>query len=59
MTLTIPSKLFNYLSMNERTFDRRYNQLVTLLNIHPNKEELIYIMQQQIDDDIVRLDTST
>ena len=45
--------------MTEHTFNRRYNQLVTLLNIHPNKEELIYIMQQQIDDDIVRLDTST
>ena len=45
--------------MKEHTFNRRYNQLVTLLNIHPNKEELIYIMQQQIDDDIVRLDTST
>ena len=45
--------------MNERTFDRRYNQLVTLLNVHPHKEELIHIMQQQIDDDIVRLDTNT
>ncbi len=43
--------------MNERTFDKRYSQLVTLLNIHPHKEELIHIMQQQIDDDIVRLDT--
>ena len=43
--------------MNERTFDKRYNQLVTLLNIHPHKEELIHIMQQQIDDDTVRLDT--
>ena len=43
--------------MNERTFDKRYNQLVTLLNINPHKEELIYIMQQQIDDDTVRLDT--
>ena len=45
--------------MNEHTFDRRYNQLVTLLNIHPHKEELIHMMQQQIDDDIVRLDTNT
>ena len=45
--------------MNERTFDRRYNQLVTLLNIHPRKEELIHIMQQQIDDDIVIIDTNT
>ena len=43
--------------MNERTFDRRYNQLVTLINIHPNKTELLNIMQQQIKDDTVILDT--
>ena len=43
--------------MNERTFDRRYNQLVTLLNIHPNKTELLNIMQQQLKDDTVILDT--
>ena len=43
--------------MNERTFDRRYNQLVTLLNIHPNKLELLNIMQQQLKDDTVILDT--
>jgi len=43
--------------MNEQTFDRRYNQLVTLVNIHPHKTELLNIMQQQIDDDVVRIDT--
>ena len=43
--------------MNERTFNRRYNQLVTLINIHPNKTELLNIMQQQIKDDTVILDT--
>ena len=43
--------------MNEQTFNRRYNQLVTLVNIHPNKAELLNIMQQQIKDDTVRLDT--
>ena len=43
--------------MNERTFDRRYNQLVTLLNIHPNKTELLNIMQQQLKDDTVIVDT--
>jgi len=43
--------------MNEQTFDRRYNQLVTLINIHPHKTELLNIMQQQIDDDVVRMDT--
>jgi len=43
--------------MNERTFDRRYNQLVTLINIHPNKTELLNIMQQQLKDDTVIVDT--
>jgi len=43
--------------MNEQTFNRRYNQLVTLINIHPNKTELLNIMQQQIDDDTVIVDT--
>ena len=43
--------------MTERTFNRRYNQLVTLLNIHPNKTELLNIMQQQLKDDTVILDT--
>ena len=43
--------------MTERTFNRRYNQLVTLINIHPNKTELLNIMQQQMKDDTVILDT--
>ena len=43
--------------MNEQTFNRRFNQLVTLVNIHPHKTELLNIMQQQIDDDVVRIDT--
>ena len=43
--------------MTERTFNRRYNQLVTLINIHPNKTELLNIMQQQLKDDTVILDT--
>ena len=43
--------------MTEHTFNRRYNQLVTLLNNHPNKSELLNIMQQQLKDDTVILDT--
>ena len=43
--------------MNEHTFDRRYNQLVTLINIHPNKTELLNIMQQQITEDTVIVNT--
>ena len=37
--------------MNEQTFDRRFNQLVTLVNIHPNREELLRIMLEQVTDD--------
>jgi len=43
--------------MNERTFDRRYNQLVTLINIHPHKEELLNIMKQQMAEDCVTVNT--
>ena len=37
--------------MNEQTFDRRFNQLVTLVNIHPNRDELLRIMLEQVTDD--------
>ena len=37
--------------MNEQTFNRRYNQLVTLVNIHPKRDELLQIMTEQVLDD--------
>ena len=37
--------------MNEQTFNRRFNQLVTLINIHPNRDELLQIMAEQVADD--------
>ena len=37
--------------MNEQTFNRRFNQLVTLVNIHPNRDELLRIMLEQVTDD--------
>ena len=37
--------------MNEQTFNRRFNQLVTLVNIHPNRDELLRIMAEQVTDD--------
>ena len=37
--------------MNEQTFNRRFNQLVTLINIHPNRDELLRIMTEQVTDD--------
>ena len=37
--------------MNEQTFNRRFNQLVTLINVHPNRDELLRIMEEQVTDD--------
>ena len=37
--------------MKEQTFNRRFNQLVTLINIHPNRDELLRIMLEQVTDD--------
>ena len=37
--------------MNEQTFNRRFNQLVTLINTHPNRNELLRIMAEQVADD--------
>ena len=37
--------------MKVQTFNRRFNQLVTLVNIHPNRDELLRIMEEQVTDD--------
>ena len=37
--------------MNEQTFIKRFNQLVTLVNIHPKKDELLRLMTEQVIDD--------
>ena len=37
--------------MKEQTFKRRFNQLVTLVNIHPNRNELLRLMNEQVTDD--------
>tara|TARA_B000000557_G_C20673705_1_gene399999 strand:- start:539 stop:676 length:138 start_codon:yes stop_codon:yes gene_type:complete len=37
--------------MNEQTFNKRFNQLVTLINVHPNRDELLRIMAEQVTDD--------
>jgi len=43
--------------MNERTFNKRYNQLLTLLNNHKYKDEILNIMKQQLAEDTVTIDT--
>ena len=43
--------------MNEYTYTKRLSQLVTLLNNHKYKTELLNIMQQQLVDDTVIVDT--
>ena len=37
--------------MNERNFERRLQELVTLVNIHPKRDELLTIMAEQVADD--------
>jgi hypothetical protein len=37
--------------MNEQTFTRKLEQLVTLIDIHPNREELLQLMEEQVTDD--------
>jgi len=37
--------------MTQKTFERRLQQLTTLVENHPHKDELIAIMQEQIKDD--------
>ena len=37
--------------MKEQTFKRRFKQLVTLINVHPNRDELLRIMTEQVTDD--------
>ena len=37
--------------MNEHNFERRLQQLVTLVNYHPYREELLTIMAEQVADD--------
>ena len=43
--------------MNERTFQRRFEQFVTELHNHKHKSELLNIMQQQTKDDTVVINT--
>ena len=49
--LMTPTNRFQYQSMKEHTFSRRFDQLVTLINIHPNRDELLRIMEEQVADD--------
>ena len=37
--------------MNEQTLNRRFKQLITLINVHPYRDELLTLMQEQVTDD--------
>ena len=41
--------------MRSKTFNRRYNNLLREISIHPHKDEILNLMYQQVQDD---LDTS-
>ena len=43
--------------MNEKTFNIRKAELLRDINKHPHKDELLNIMQQQLAEDCVTLDT--
>lgn len=37
--------------MTEQTFARKLAQFVTIINIHPHREELLRLMQEQVSED--------
>ena len=37
--------------MNEQTFNKKLQQLVKLVHIHPYRDELIQLMAEQVADD--------
>ncbi len=43
--------------MNEKTFKIRQEQLLRDIDKHPHKEELLNIMQQQLAEDCVNVNT--
>lgn len=43
--------------MNKKTFERRQAELLRDLDIHPFKNELLNIMQQQLAEDCVTVNT--
>ena len=45
--------------MNKRTFNIRYAELLRDVNKHPHRTELLNILQQQLADDTVTVNTDT
>lgn len=43
--------------MNEKTFNIRKAQLLRDVDKHPHKDELLNIMQQQLEEDCVTVNT--
>ncbi len=44
--------------MTERTFNIRKAELLRDINKHPHKDELLNIMQQQLEEDCVTINTN-
>jgi len=44
--------------MNKKTFNIRKAELLRDLNKHPHKDELLNILQQQLAEDCVRINTN-
>ena len=47
------------LTMNKRTFEIRYAELLRDVNKHPHKTELLNILSQQMKDDTAKVNTYT
>jgi hypothetical protein len=45
--------------MNNTTFEIRFAELLRDVNRHPHRKELLNILQQQIADDTVKVNTYT
>jgi len=41
--------------MNEQNFNRKLDSLVKTINIHPHREEILQLIQEQVSDDTYKV----
>lgn len=51
MSITNPSTTLPLLLMTESTFERRLQQLISQLENHPHREEIVTLAYSQLEDD--------
>ena len=52
---TCPPLLILILTMTEATYSRRLAQLIDQMRDHPNKDEILELAKQQLEDDTVTI----